>query len=156
MKHESRKTALASEFDALSGEYIKNEKVHQMKKYIQHGRITTFDHAVNVARMSFLIQKGLRIKADPRTLVRAALLHDYYLYDWHKNKTSLKNLHGYTHAKTASDNAKRDFGITEEEAHIIESHMWPLNITRIPKTKEAWIVCVSDKICSTVETLFKR
>lgn len=157
---------LAREFENLTKDIMTDSRLHQMKNYIQHGRVTTFDHAVDVARMSFLIHKGLRLKSDPKELLRGALLHDYFLYDWHKeyiqtpeekeSSSPLDSLHGFSHAGAAARNAKRDFETTEKEGHIIESHMWPLNITKIPRTTNAWIVCIADKICSARETLFKR
>ena len=39
---------------------------------------------------------------------------------------------------------------------MIRSHMWPLNPERVPRSKEAWIVCVADKLVSLHETLFRR
>ena len=39
---------------------------------------------------------------------------------------------------------------------IIVSHMWPLNITKVPKSREALILCVADKCIALRETLFER
>ena len=62
-------------------------------------------------------------------------------------------MHGYTHAKRARANARRDFNINELEAGIIYSHMFPLNLTHIPASREARIVCMADKLCAGIETL---
>ena len=39
---------------------------------------------------------------------------------------------------------------------MILSHMWPLNITKVPKSKEALILCVADKCIALKETLARR
>ena len=49
-----------------------------------------------------------------------------------------------------------NFNVNQDILQIIESHMWPLNITKIPKSKEAIIVCIADKYCALLETLFLR
>lgn len=77
-------------------------------------------------------------------------MHDYFLYDWHSEKT-VGGLHGFTHAKTACNNAKRDFDINENEQNMILTHVFPLNINP-PKTREGVILCVADKICAIYET----
>jgi len=132
-----------------------NKSVQKMKNYTQHGRISTFEHVDSVTRLSYWINKRFHIGADERVLAFGAFLHDYYLYDWHKNKGE-RGLHGFSHAGIAKENAVRHFGIGKRTQGVIETHMWPLNITKIPKSREAWIVCFADKFVSTRETLFCR
>lgn len=135
---------------------IKNDsRVQRMKDFIQHGKITTFDHVESVTRLSFWINKRLHLGGDDRVLTIGAFLHDYYLYDWHKGDEG-HGLHGFSHSSTAKDNAVNHFGIGKRTQAVIESHMWPLNITKIPRSREAWIVCIADKFVSTRETLLCR
>ena len=140
-------------FLRLLKEVNKDGKLEQMRAFIQHGEVTTYDHCIAVARLSFRINRRLRIRAKERDLVRGALLHDYFLYDWHTWKGPL---HGYYHPKAAVRNAKRDFAINDREENIIRSHMWPLTLFHFPRSKEALIVCIADKIISSRETLFER
>mgnify|MGYP000786537243 FL=1 len=48
------------------------------------------------------------------------------------------------------------FGITKKEQSIISSHMWPLTFRHVPSCREAIIVCLADKYCAVVESMFKR
>ena len=133
-----------------------NDIVQRMKDYTQHGRITTYKHCERVAVMSYYLNKKFHLGADNEVMLRAAMLHDFYLYDWHAEDNGEHNWHGYIHAKTAMKNAIRYFHIGKREQQIIYTHMWPLNITRVPRSREAWIVCLADKYISTRETLFER
>lgn len=138
----------------LTGIYD-NEKALMMKQFIQHGVISTYEHCDRVARMCYRINKSTGEKADMDILVRAAFLHDFFLYDWHEKK--LKNkIHGFTHPKCASLNAKKYFNVSRREQKIIESHMWPLTIHRIPTSREAWILCLADKYVASEETVMMR
>ena len=119
------------------------------KRFIQHGNVTCYDHSLSVAYMSIWLANKLRINVDMSSLIRGALLHDYFLYDWHIPDKSHR-LHVFHHAKTALKNAKRDFTINEREENIIVTHMFPLNL-RLPKYKESIIVSLADKICTICE-----
>ena len=136
--------------------YLKHEEVQSMKKYIQHGRISTFDHCIKVAKISFWLNQRLRLNANEETLIIGAMLHDFYLYDWHEPGDGSHSFHGYKHPGTAVVNAYKHFGLSRKVLHIIESHMWPLTITKYPKSKEAAIVCFADKFCSLEEVIFER
>ena len=41
----------------------------------------------------------------------------------------------------------------KKQLKIIETHMWPLTITKVPRSKEAFLVCFVDKIMALAETL---
>lgn len=126
-------------------------RLGQEKEYIQHGTTTVYEHSVRVAYISLLIAHRLKLKVDYKSMIRGALLHDYFLYDWHEKDDSHK-LHGFTHAMTSLRNAKKDYNLNWKEKEIIAKHMFPLNIIP-PHCKEAWIVCMADKYCATLETL---
>ena len=133
-----------------------DERVQEMRKFIQHGRVSTYEHCESVARLSYKIDRLLSLHSDLRVLLVGAMLHDFYLYDWHHDDGGAHRLHGFTHAQAACANARAYFGIDDRTGHVISSHMWPLNLKKLPLTREAWIVCVADKCVSAYETLFRR
>ncbi|WP_223849825.1 HD domain-containing protein [Bifidobacterium vespertilionis] len=126
------------------------------KRYFQHGNTTTFEHSVAVAeravRLANFFSLGRRV--DMRSLVASALLHDYFLYDWHDDE-DWHRLHGFIHGSIACMNAKRDFGdkiVNDVVADSLINHMYPL--TNVPpRYLEGWLVSVSDKMCATSETV---
>ena len=130
--------------------YLGDERLMKMKKYVQHGDVSTYDHAVLVAFYSCMLACRLRLKYDERALIRGALLHDYYLYDWHE-KEAWHKWHGFRHPRFAMENAQRDFHLSEKEIEIIRKHMWPLTIIP-PRCKEAWIVNGTDTWISLIES----
>lgn len=136
-------------------EIINSLNMQKEKEFIQHGSVSVFDHCLNVATMCVKIASLNIFKVDYSSLIRGALLHDYFLYDWHNNQNK-EGLHGYRHAKIALKNAKRDFNINNIEANMIKSHMFPLNLFSVPKYNESIILCIADKICATKETFLNR
>ena len=121
------------------------------KEFWQHGRTTTYDHSVGVAQTAVWVAKTLNLRVDYDSLVRGCLLHDYYLYDWHKSDKTHR-LHGFRHGKTAKNNAERDFGLNFIEENMIRSHMFPLVLT-LPKYKESLLVGLADKLCTISEMI---
>lgn len=147
-------THLQAEFISMIMPLIKQKRIEEMKQYIQHGSVNCYRHSVAVAYYSFLFIRKLHIRCDEAALIRGALLHDYYLYDWHE-KAEWHRWHGFHHPNTALHNANGDFLLNEREQEIIRKHMWPL--TLIPPTcREAWIVNVVDSISSIMEFLMNR
>lgn len=146
----SKKEALL--FERISNDIIQKEAFLEMKNYLQHGSISTYEHSLNVSHCSLYLMKRLHLKGDEISLIRGALLHDLFLYDWHE-KDETHRWHGFHHPKKAHDNALIHYEINALEKEIILSHMWPLTFRSFPKRKEAMIVCIADKIVSTMETI---
>ena len=130
-------------------------RVREMKSFTQHGSVSTFEHCRAVTKLSLGIDRRLHLHSDKKVLITGAMLHDYFLYDWHDNPDGRHNVHGFTHPYTALKNAKQDFTLSKKECDIIVHHMFPL-VPLPPHSKEAWIVCLADKICATRETLLMR
>ena len=126
-----------------------------MKEFTQHGTTSVFEHCVSVAKFSLLFAYAIErrfpgFEIDKTSLVRGALLHDYFLYDWHDPDPSHR-LHGFTHPGTALRNAQKDYEINDIEKDIISKHMFPLTIVP-PRYRESVIVCLADKWCAFCET----
>ena len=136
-----------------ASDILKSENFRSTKNYIQHGTMPVHRHCIDVAEKSIAISKFLRIPCNEREMVRGALLHDYFLYDWHdKSRENYQRLHGFYHPGIALRNASMEYELTLREKDIIKKHMWPLTVVP-PLCREAWIVTTADKYCSLLETL---
>lgn len=138
-------------FRSCAAELLQSADVQRMSTFIQHAHISCLEHSISVAYYSYLLCQRFNLRVDCRSIIRGALLHDFFLYDWHVGNGK-KGLHGFTHPKTALENAEEHFSLNDMEKDIIVKHMWPLTLIP-PKYKESMIVSLSDKFCSTVETL---
>lgn len=127
-------------------------RFQEMNKFMAHSDITCLMHVEKVAEEAYKFAKKHKINVNYSDLLAGALLHDYYLYDWHNSPVSW---HGFRHNKIAMENAIRDFKINKRVQNIVYSHMFPLTFWAIPKTKEAWIVTMMDKKVATIETFRK-
>ena len=125
-------------------------RMQSEKNFRQHGKYSVYDHSLNVAVFCVKMAEKHGKNIDMRSLVRGALLHDYFLYDWHIADKSHR-FHGITHPNTASRNAQRDFYLNSKEINMIRSHMFPLYFV-LPHFRESFILCIADKICAAEET----
>lgn len=126
--------------------------------FIQHGTMSVHAHVISVAHASLAMAgrlERLGVRIDRASLIRGALLHDYFLYDWHDPDPSHR-LHGFTHPFAALARAEEDFkDLTPRERNIISRHMFPL-VPIPPTCREAWLVCLADKACALHETIAGR
>ena len=145
---------LAKDMFTRGKSIILSPEAQAMKQFTQHGETTVFEHCLSVAKFSLLIayflEKTLKIEVDKDSLVRGALLRDYFLYDWHVKDKS-RRFHGFTHASVAAANANRDFELNDIERDIIAKHMFPLTPFP-PMHREGFIVSLADKWCALAET----
>lgn len=119
----------------------------ELRKQKQHHATSRYQHCLNVAWYSYLLAKKAHL--DYVSCARGAMLHDFYLYDWHKG-TPMPGRHCAVHPKVALMNAEKYFDLNETEKDCILHHMWP-NGTSRPKTKEGLIITVADKYCAALE-----
>lgn len=124
--------------------------VRKMEQFGQHHGNNTFQHCDNVARFSFYLAQKLGWRVDEASLATGAMLHDYYLYCT-RDMTISSYRHGVGHPVTALENASQIWDLNDKERNIILSHMWPLTITKIPRSKEAFLVTLADKYCAMRE-----
>ena len=123
----------------------------RMKLYPHHGVTNCYQHCLHVSYYNYIWCNALGL--DARSAARAGMLHDLFLYDWHTHaKETGEHFHGFTHPRTALDNAVKYYELTEKEKDMILRHMWPL--TPIPpKSREGMVIIYSDKFCGLVETV---
>ena len=131
-----------------------NPRLAATVEYRQHGDTSCLLHSLAVALICVRLARLLRVQVCMAALLRGALLHDYFLYDWHEKDESHR-LHGFHHPRTALINASRDYALSEVERDIIAKHMFPLT-PYPPRYRESLLVCLVDKGCSLYETVVRR
>ncbi len=141
-----------SEISREGRDILGSDEMQTTRTFTQHGRVSVYEHSLKVTDMCLTLADALRIRTDRRSLIRGALLHDFFLYDWH-DKEKWHRLHGYTHASRALSNAMTKFTLNRRERNMIYTHMFPLNVTHIPRFRESILLCTADKIVSTAETV---
>lgn len=135
------------EFCRLTGELLESEPVRMMGRWQHHGRITTLDHSLFVAYLSFRAARWLRL--DERAAARGGLLHDLYLYD-PRDKSAHPGSQCFDHPRAAARNAEQVTKLSDKERNIILSHMWPLG-GALPRSLEALLVDLVDTFCAGLE-----
>ncbi|MDC7227853.1 MAG: phosphohydrolase [Spirochaetales bacterium] len=111
-----------------------------MRFFRHHGNIDCRRHTLLVAERAYVF--SCRWHADTLAVLRGALLHDFYLYDWHSR--DLPPFHGFRHPYRALREAEMRFQLNSIERDCIKNHMFPLTPFP-PKYKESWIVNWADK-----------
>lgn len=137
--------------EKYGADILDSKEFQESDKNTQHGDISVLEHSISVCCVCLKLAKMSHLKYDYSSLVRGALLHDYFKYDWHNYGG---HLHGFRHASKALENAAKDFSVNPTEANMISRHMFPLNV-RPPKCREAVILCIADKVCATKEIFSK-
>ena len=138
----------------LAEELERDGRFGEERSYVQHCETTVYQHSINVAELSLKIAKKLNLRVNKRALVRAALLHDYFLYDWHVYDPS-RAFHPNNHPRVALKNASEDYKLSCIEQDAILSHMFPASL-KIPYYRESWIITVADKCCAAKESIAPR
>jgi uncharacterized protein len=141
------KTLLETQFINTAKPLLELPEVAKLSQYEHHRGKTRLEHVKEVAYLSFLWSK--RLSLDSEAIVRGALLHDLFYYDWlHEGP----RLHGFRHHNIALKNARKITLLTEKEEDIIKKHMWPLTVLP-PHYMESLVVSLVDTFCSARDYL---
>jgi len=83
-----RQRDLQQRINTAAQDILQSDNFKSTRRHIQHGNMTVNNHCMNVAKYSLAISEKLRIRCNERELIRGALLHDYFLYDWQSGACS--------------------------------------------------------------------
>lgn len=143
------------EFFSFAHGVIDAGRLRLEAQFVQHGTTSTLLHSLAVAAFADARARSLGYTAHLDEVRRAALLHDYYLYDWHAGTPECAG-HALRHAGRAAANALRDYpDLTAREYDAIRCHMFPINPTP-PRYGVGWLVTWADKVCAARETLVRE
>lgn len=146
-KFRSFRLDAAKEFYMNIDALLENELVKQLDEFIQHRCFTRLQHSLDVAYYSFFLSKIFGW--DSKSVARAGLLHDLFLYDRKSVDYKIKR-HWRRHPMVALTNAREVCELNEIEEDIIKKHMW-LATLRPPRYKESYVVTFVDKYCAIRE-----
>ena len=155
MKRQNITLEEKNKLEEIYQKYLRDERILKMKEISMHRGSSCYVHSFLVAKLAIKKAIKRRKQLDLEAILIASILHDYYLYDWRKDRTLLKH-HGANHPYIANENAKRDFAVPEFVSSIILSHMWPYNFKLYPKTTEARIVANTDTFVAFKEALTSK
>lgn len=138
------------EYSRLVNDILTNEDFCKLK-YIEHHATNKYAHSIRISYRAYKIAKLLKL--DYISVARAGLLHDFAIS---KNGRTFKEriVETFTHPKSALEEAKNRFALSDMEENIIVSHMFPF-YTALPQYVESWLVDIVDKVIGSYELLQK-
>lgn len=125
------------------------------------GENSLYIHSVDTAKCAYRLARRFRLREERvRALTRAALLHDFFGYDWQSERhrrymrrysgwQRLRRMHAFIHGSHAARRAGRMFQLDQRQRDAIASHMFPL--ASWPKNSEAWLLTLADKMVASRE-----
>ena len=152
-----------NEFEQITCDIINDLEFQQTRNFVHHGGDNSvYDHSVATAKTAYALAHSFGMDTERvRSVTRAALLHDFFGYDWHSDwfKTYLqqfsgwqrfRHMHAFIHGDIAADRADARFGLNARQRNAIASHMFPLSFS-LPRNSEAWIITLADKVVASRE-----
>ena len=149
-------------FEQMTGDIIGHPLFQQLRLCTHHGgENSLYGHSVDTAKCACRLARRFHLKEERvRAVTRAALLHDFFGYDWHSAEYKqtlrgyhgwrrLKQMHAFAHGARAARRADCFFPLDERQRSAIVSHMFPL--APVPRNSEAWILTLADKMVASRE-----
>ena len=145
----------------ILAQYDQHPEVQRMREFIQHGDVTTYQHCKNVVLVSFWLNRRFHLGADETSLAVGAFLHDFYSLRLAQAQLFPGSAPPVRDARLCPSRlclrqCRAVLCHHQKEQNIISSHMWPLTFRHVPTCREAVIVCLADKYCAVLESMFQR
>ena len=153
---------LAQTFSEIIEDIVTHPLFEQLKDCPHHGgENSLYIHSVDTARCAYRLARRFGLKEERvRAVTRAALLHDFFGYDWQSERhrryirrysgwQRVRRMHAFIHGSHAAHRADRLFGLDQRQRDAITSHMFPL--APWPKNSEAWLLTLADKMVASKE-----
>ena len=153
---------MADSFQEMTEDILSHPLFLQMKDCPHHGgENSLYIHSVDTAKCAYRLARRFGLKEDRvRAVTRAALLHDFFGYDWQSERhrrymhrysgwQRVKHMHAFIHGSHAAHRASRVFGLDPRQMDAISSHMFPW--ASWPKNSEAWLLTRADKMVASKE-----
>jgi len=149
-------------FHEMTADITSHPLFLQLRAYPHHGgENSLYIHSVSTARCAYRLARRFHMREERiRAVTRAALLHDFFGYDWQSERhrrfmrrysgwRRIKHMHAFIHGALAARRADRVFGLDERQRSAIASHMFPL--APFPRNSEAWVITLADKYVASKE-----
>lgn len=154
---------MGSSFESITIDILEHPLFQDTRRMIHHGvDNSVYDHSVATAQTAYRLACTLGLgEQEIISVTRAALLHDFFGYDWHdewfrrflrhyRGVRRLTHMHAFVHGTLAAKRASRYFALTDRQRDAIAAHMFPL-APKMPRSREAWILTAADKIVASRE-----
>lgn len=153
---------MAQSFQEMTEDIVSHPLFLQLRACPHHGgENSLYIHSVDTARCAYRLARKFRMREDRvRAVTRAALLHDFFGYDWQSDRHKrfmhrysgwkrVRHMHAFIHGAHAARRADRLFGLDQRQQQAITSHMFPL--APWPRNSEAWVLTLADKLVASKE-----
>ena len=94
-KFERRLLDKDADFARFAEPILQDERYRALRDIPHHGHVSTYDHCLSVCLEAIEFAFKNHVKVDPSSLIRASLLHDYFLYDWHHIQNTMQPNMGF-------------------------------------------------------------
>ncbi|MCR5523567.1 MAG: HD domain-containing protein [Clostridia bacterium] len=137
-------------FVEYTKDLLNDEDVKRMKTFHHHREITTHYHSVYVTYTVLRLCERFKPENE-KQIIRAALLHDFYLYEWYTEKHDENHI--WYHPVQSVKNIESHFGnMSPMQRNMVMAHMFPL-CREMPRSVGAWFLTIADKYCATADYL---
>lgn len=153
---------MAQTFESIAEDILAHPLFQEMRTLPHHGGDNSlYIHSVDTAKCAYRLAVRMGMSEERvRSVTRAALLHDFFGYDWqgeehrrflrkYSGLRRLTHMHAFIHGAMAARRADRVFGLSQRQRSAIASHMFPL--APMPKNSEAWVLTLADKLVASRE-----